>query len=601
MEMSLLRQLSFSFLAFLLSPPTVKADLGVETQIPFQFSGVTNATNNAINCQRACLLMQDALGQNTASLPDNFNIQYYSAQQRELLPSCIIQPESAEQISRAITIIRETQCIFAIKSGGHGISGGSSNIQDGIVIDLSQLNGIEVSEDESTAFIGTGNKWLDVYLRLEERGLSTVGGRVATVGVGGFTLAGGISFLSRRYGWALDNVRNFEVVLANGSVVNASQTTHPDLYFALRGGGNNFGIVTRFDFEAYQQGELWGGNNVFILSDVEERRVAMELSNEIMWNFHSLASHAVRWIQRAACFAGFCIHSTDLIDYFVQMANQPDPFAHTFVYFSWIPVQRAYLGGTTIAYSKPEVNPPVFQKINSLKSIYSTNRLANMSDFALEVEEQTSAGDRLSWNSATFKVDATLISKLMDIFLSESDPLTKLPGALPSMNLQLITKDEISLFAKNGGNSLGIEVEDGSLFIFSVTMFYKDAKDDELVLRATENIIKRAILIGKEMNLHHRFIYQNYVSYDRGVFAGYGPENRERLLQIQRQYDPEGVFQRLKPGFYLFTDLFPTTTKGKDKPIKNRLDEEGITNEEIKRYLSQDLDDQSCFVIVQIV
>ncbi|KAH8808621.1 hypothetical protein F5884DRAFT_792907 [Xylogone sp. PMI_703] len=496
--------------------------------------------------------MQEALGQNidyTASLPQNFSTSYFSLLQRELVPACVIEPESVEQVSEAIRVIKNTGCAFAIKSGGHGIGAGASSVEGGIVFDLGRLNSIEVSEDKSTALLGTGNKWLAVYRRLEEDGLIVVGGRVGSVGVGDFTLGGGISFVSRQYGWAVDNVRNYEVVLPNGTIVNANQKSHPDLYFALRGGGNNFGIVTRFDFEAYEQGQFWGGTNVQMASDLQERRAAMGIQNEIQLNFHSLASFAMRWVQRAACLAGFCIHSTDLIDYFVGMATQPDASAHTFIFFSWIPEQRAYLTGATIAYSKPVVNPPAFQNLTSLKSVYSTNRLANMSEFALEIESQNPSGRRHAWDSVTLKVDATLISKILDIFLFEVDPLTKIPGMLPSTNLQLLTKHEISLSKRNGGNALGFKPDDGPLFLFSVTIFYSNTEDDELVLSVLDNTIKRAIALAKEMDLYHPFIYQNYITRDRGVFAGTGSENREKLLRIQREYDPDGVFPRLASGY----------------------------------------------------
>lgn len=175
--------------------------------------------------------MQNALAQETdfTVLPVAFPASYFSAQQQQLVPSCVVQPESAQQVSQALAVIKETECVFTVKSGGHSVATGASSIDGGIVIDLARLNRIQLSEDESSVFLGAGSKWRDVYLRLEERGLSTVGGRVGSVGVGGFTMggklilstliryrisngwAGGISFFSRRYGWAADNVRNFEV------------------------------------------------------------------------------------------------------------------------------------------------------------------------------------------------------------------------------------------------------------------------------------------------------------------------------------------------------------------------------------------------------
>jgi hypothetical protein len=188
-----------------------------------------------------------------------------------------------------------------------------------------------------------------------------------------------------------------QVVLANGTIANANQHSHPDLFFALRGGGNNFGIVTRFDFETYQYGLLWGGTSVCIFKDIEDMRTSLGLLDKFQWSLNYVAVQSVRLLQRAAVRLGFGTKSADLIAFFVNLASeeQKDPHAHAYIFFSWLPVQRAYLSGTTILYSRPEVNPPVFQDLASLKPIYNTNRLANMSDFAEEVENMNFIGFRL--------------------------------------------------------------------------------------------------------------------------------------------------------------------------------------------------------------
>lgn len=99
-------------------------------------------------------------------------------------------PESADDVAQAVQVVREHHCPFAVRSGGHGNHAGVSSIEGGLVIDLGRLKSVTVSEDESVAFIGPGNRWVDVYEVLEEKGLLVVGGRTATVGVGGFALGG---------------------------------------------------------------------------------------------------------------------------------------------------------------------------------------------------------------------------------------------------------------------------------------------------------------------------------------------------------------------------------------------------------------------------
>ncbi len=150
---------------------------------------------------------------------------FWSAQQASQKPACFALPKSAADVSRLVLLAQEHQCRFAVKSGGHAAFVGASNIQDGITIDLQLLNGLEVSDDQAITMV--------------------VGGRDAEIGVGGLTLGGGISWFSGRRGWALDGVKNYEVVVASGEILDVNLESYPDLYWALRGGGNNFGIVTR--------------------------------------------------------------------------------------------------------------------------------------------------------------------------------------------------------------------------------------------------------------------------------------------------------------------------------------------------------------------
>ncbi|KAE9393030.1 FAD-binding domain-containing protein, partial [Gymnopus androsaceus JB14] len=114
---------------------------------------------------------------------------------------------------------------------------------------------------------GAGSRWRDVYAVLKPENLTTVGGRVGDVGVGGFLLGGGIGFLSTEHGFGSDSIVNYEVVLGNGSIVNANLEQHADLYWALKLGSTNFGVVTRFDMTTFPQGAVWGGSQFFAIRD----------------------------------------------------------------------------------------------------------------------------------------------------------------------------------------------------------------------------------------------------------------------------------------------------------------------------------------------
>ena len=140
---------------------------------------------------------------------------YYSQQQSSVLPVCRVTPTSADDVSTTLRTLVGEGCPFAVKSGGNAPSIGASNIPSGVTIDLVKLDGIALSNNNSTTSVGAGNRWSNVSSQLDSLGLAVVGGRTADVGVGGLTLGGGTSFFSGRYGFACDNVNNYEVSLVN--------------------------------------------------------------------------------------------------------------------------------------------------------------------------------------------------------------------------------------------------------------------------------------------------------------------------------------------------------------------------------------------------
>ncbi|KAL3485443.1 hypothetical protein BJX62DRAFT_247506 [Aspergillus germanicus] len=510
-------------------------------------TAVANATIG--NCQQACAQLQAA-----TDLPTEFAQGYFAIQQQELKPQCVVQPETPEDVSQIVNVVRELQCKFAVKGGGHGNHAGASSIQDGLLIDMSRISSVILSKDESIAEIGAGARWIDVYEVLEEKGLAVVGGRVSTVGVAGFTLGGGISFLSRRYGWAVDNVANYELVLANGTITNVNHSSHPDLFFALRGGGNNFGIVTRFDFETRRHAQVSGGTTVFLMQDLEERRAALGLKDQWEFSATSIITQMNKHLFRTIGRFGLSVHSRDVIREYVALADekQTDAGAHAYMSISWVPSYHTYFYVVTTLYSGPQASPAVFQNISSLKRFYTTQRTAKISDFTNEIDSQNKglANRRNSWRTVTLKVNADLISDILDIFLAAVHPHTSMPGVLFSANFQMLTKHEIEIFGKNGGNAFGISPDDGPLFFFSVTHGYHDAADDALIEALNDEIMDKIIAIANERGLYHPFIYQNYAGPKQNVYAGYGAENRARLSEIQKKYDPERVFWKLQPGYF---------------------------------------------------
>jgi hypothetical protein len=173
-------------------------------------------------------------------------------------PALIARPATVDEVARAVAFARDQGLLLAIRGGGHN-GGGLGTVEGGVVIDLSRFKDINVDPEARTVRVGGGCTWGEVDAATGEHGLATPSGIISTTGVGGLTLGGGLGHLTRACGLTIDNLLEAEVVLANGERVRANAEEHPDLYWALRGGGGNFGVVTSFLFRLHEVGTIIGG------------------------------------------------------------------------------------------------------------------------------------------------------------------------------------------------------------------------------------------------------------------------------------------------------------------------------------------------------
>ena len=180
-------------------------------------------------------------------------------------PRLIVRCNGTADVAAAVRFARDRDLEIAVRGGGHNVAG--TAVGDGIVIDLSAMRAVTVDPVERTARVQGGALWSDVDHETQIHGLATTGGIVSHTGVGGLTLGGGIGFLMRKYGLVVDNLLAAEVVTAEGDIVRASADEHPDLFWALRGGGGNFGVVTSFRFALHPVGPTVMAGLVFWAAD----------------------------------------------------------------------------------------------------------------------------------------------------------------------------------------------------------------------------------------------------------------------------------------------------------------------------------------------
>ena len=168
-------------------------------------------------------------------------------------PAVIAQCATAQDVAHALELAERESYAVAVRAGGHSVAGMSVN-DGGLVIDVRPMKAISVDPDARSVKVGAGVTWGEFDAATQEHGLATTGGRVSTTGVAGFTLGGGSGWAERKYGLACDNLISVDLVTADGRAVTASRTEHPELFWALHGGGGNFGVATAFEFQLHPLG-----------------------------------------------------------------------------------------------------------------------------------------------------------------------------------------------------------------------------------------------------------------------------------------------------------------------------------------------------------
>ncbi|ATZ51323.1 hypothetical protein BCIN_06g07340 [Botrytis cinerea B05.10] len=504
------------------------------------------------SCHQTCIALQQTLLETYyGSIPPDFTSTYYSFQQASVVPACVIRPQTSSEVSSAMKIIRESDCQFAIKSGGHNMNDGFSNVEGGITIDLVRMKDIKISEDGEIVNVGAGCRWGEIYEVVEPRGLMVVGGRDSTVGVGGFLLGGGISFLSQRYGWGSDNVRNFEIVLSNGTIANANAHDNPDLYWALRGGGNNFGVVTRFDLQTYPQGPAWGGQNFYLFSDISTQRNTLSIPPRpfLPLSLHSLTIPLTNFFLKTACLLSYCTTTSTFLNAIQDLVtNQTsDTSSQFYGSIGYLAQYDLFAGLTCLTNSHGVPNPSAFEEVRKLGA-YSTNRNASMGELAKELTSMDVWGDRTIWATMTLYPHPELSQKILDVFLELVENIKHVPGCLPSFVLQPLVP---SVHSDGSQSPNGLSGNDKTLIVFNINIWWSTQASDSytpLMQQSANNLITELTLFATKLGILHKYIYPNYADASQDIFAGYGEENLSRLRKVQEAYDPEGTWRRLQSG-----------------------------------------------------
>ncbi|KAI1499597.1 putative FAD-binding oxidoreductase [Biscogniauxia marginata] len=462
----------------------------------------------AATAAAACQYLEGTFGADTV-LPSEDQYQNLSevnwVQTAWASPTCIVRPSTVEELSDLVKHLTTEEVHFAVRSGGHSPAPLGANINDGVLVDMSKFNTVEYDAARKVAVVGSGLRWGEVYHQLDQYNVTVVGGRILDVGVGGLALGSGLSYLTDLYGLVCDNVVNFEVVLADGSIVNANAKSNPDLWWALKGGANNFGIVTKFTLTTYPIVSVWGGVKVYTLE-------ALPALFDAMLEYQTVA--------------------------------QKDPYANLML--QAFPLNSTIGVIVNMVYLKPVESPSVFAPFYNITTAADTTKLQTLTEF---LASQTAAElPRLDWFATSFKPDAALFGTLQQILTSapELDVIRSLTAGSIALGWQPISTSAVQAGHARGGNALGLESANQTWLVLDVGWW--DAEDDATARNATKSIIDKVETAAKSADKYVDYIFMNDASVEQPVIEHYGADSLAKLRAAQKRYDPHLVFQNLVPG-----------------------------------------------------
>ncbi|KAI8200235.1 (S)-mandelate dehydrogenase [Colletotrichum sp. SAR 10_76] len=433
----------------------------------------------------------------------------YFSVSAQLSPGFIVQPSSAAEVSLTVTKLKSMGCNWAIRGGGHATWAGASNISDGVTIDMGLIKEVQYSPDLKIASIGAGALWRDVYSSLEPYGVTAPGGRTSTVGVAGFLTSGGNNFFSAEVGLGCDNVVNFEVVLASGKIVNANNETNSDLHKALKGGSNNFGIVTRIDMQTVDVVEIWGGQIVYPLSTTEQHIAAY-----------------VKWVD--------------------NIPNYTKGSAVTF--WAYSPSAGTVVSTAVHDTANAEWAPAYDDFRNIQPQTMDTLRHDSHLNMTVELEEPT--GYRQVWLTLTGKNDARFIRRAVEAqrkFI-ENWKNTQDADFLNYITFQAMPALLFRHSVEKGGNVIGMDREKCNAILFQMQHTVRSADAEKEARRQLVALRKELKDYSVAEGIDVEWEYLGYADSNQDPLSTYGPENIKLLKEVAAKYDPEQVFQKRVPG-----------------------------------------------------
>ncbi|PPJ53318.1 hypothetical protein CBER1_00903 [Cercospora berteroae] len=491
----------------------------------------SSAWASVAESKSCCDALTKSLGKNSVVFPYDAAYSqsmgsYFSLKNSDLHPSCIALPRSAEDVSKAVRTLSlgahkwEGQCQFGVRGGGHTPFKGAASTDNGIVLDLLHMPSAGISPDYETITVSPSTTWDLVYEVLDAHNRSTLGTKVAGIGVGGASTSCGVSYFSPRYGYICDMVENWEVVLATGDIVNANANENADLWKALRGGINNFGIVTAVTLKTFEQGAFWGGQTFHSIDTREEHfKNHAKLASAHPYDPYA---HYINTLVLANMTGG-----TWFIGNSIQYTKSDPPVAEPEVFKPFLEIQR-----TPIFPGAPE----------------DTLRVDNVTSFSREYAANTLYPQRWQFSCISFAPDADFMETFFQMANEAMQQYVKLAGFKLILNYQPAPTVQLE---RNGAvDSLGpIQTEGNVVFVhWAVSYDESEAQFDDAITKSVQDLFHAANAKAKDLGIYRHFIQPTYADSWQSPFDYRSKSTIEELVATSKKYDPLQVFQKQVPG-----------------------------------------------------
>ncbi|KAL2066453.1 hypothetical protein VTL71DRAFT_2524 [Oculimacula yallundae] len=479
---------------------------------------------------------------------------YWSSANADGTPACVVFPTSAEDVSAVIqTLLRYPGVPFATKSGGHNANIGFGSTDGGVLISMSRMSSTTLSPDRKQAYLSPGARWQDAVVALEPYNLTVVGGRVGDVGIGGLLVGCGLSFLSAQYGLPCDNINNYEIVLSNSTIVNANAVENPDLFWAMKGGGNQFGIVTKFTVNTYPIGMIWGGVRTYTRSFASQ---ILSATQDFTENFHDPAAGIIMSYQAL-------VSSLDQFFVVFFFYNGPNPPPGVFDRFIGIPSTSDTVKTQRYSSLVCEVPRMFYDSANKSIKLIANAKFGSVYGFRYVLRGSTIPN--LPGQSGL-----DLITANFNNFISYTTNRGLLPGLLqPGFIFNFIYQPIptaiplASSLINPSGNLLNLSSSNGDHMWMAISVSWVTKLGDSDAYRAATEIMNNVVSYaklrypgarasnfknGKEGDGYRPSVFMNDAMAGQDVLRGYGNETFERLRSVQRAYDPIGFFPERTGG-----------------------------------------------------